>query len=402
MARAWFSLSIAICLLLPECLFAQQSFPSPLIEIHDTEFKVSSPPSQGATGNIRVSTDKIVVLNGRSFLLGSTLTRINSLAFSHDGKLLAAGKEHGRLVVWDVASQKIICVIDTGFDGVGRVAISPDNQFIAAASAAWVPGIKLWHIPDGQLANALEDTHANVGHLLYTLNPNLLIVSSGLFANPLEGAHANGGQPLNSPHPNPPIVPSGSTDVFDTASGKLVRSFASEMDSVLSNDGSTLLTVKGSEIVLRNTRDWTVERTLPRLTNYERPVFLDAARGLFLFEDRTDDHLFVAARTSDGQMLPDERLANLPKSWLDSSEFAAFDPNTGLVFGHSAGQLWALDMKTGKTCLSPQLISDGAALSPDGNLLAGAFDSETPTENQKHAGVEIWKTGALAKVCHLQ
>jgi len=363
MVRISFCLSIGTCLLLPSALLAQRSFPSPSIQLHDVKFKAPEP--------LRTVAGKIVVINGRTVGLPLTPTQINSLAFSQDSKLLAAGKEYGRLIVWDVASQQVVQVIDTGFKSVGRVAISPDNQFIAAGASTG-PSIKVWHISDGQLASTLENTHANVLQLIYTHDPSLLIVFSG------------------------------STDGFDTVSGKLVKSFPDERDPVLSSDGSALITMKGATIIVRNTRDWTVTRTLPRLSDYERPAFWDETRGVFLFEDQTDDHVFIAARTSDGQMVSDEKLANLPKSLLTFYDFGAIDPHTGLAFGHSAGQLWALDLKTGKTCLSPQLLSDSAALSPDGTLLAGAIEPETPTDNQKEAGVNLWKTEDLAKACHMQ
>lgn len=363
MSRTWFGLLISTCLLLPGSLFAQHSFPSPFTRLHDVKFESPKGPHPKAAG-------KLFVLNGRPVALPLTSTQINSLAFSEDGKLLAAGKEHGRLVIWDVTSQQVVSVIDTSFQSVGRVAFSPDNQFIAAAATSG-PSISIWHISGGESAVTLQNTHANVLQLFYA-QPNLLFVFSG------------------------------STDGFDTASGKLVRSFLGERTPVLSNDGSTLVTVKDSTIVVRNTRDWTIERTLPKLTPPERPVFWDTARGTFLFEDFTDDHVIVAARASDGQLLPEAKLSNLPKSWLSFYDFGAIDPNTSLVFGHSAGQLWALDLKTGKTCLSPQLLSDSAALSPDGNLLAGAIEPATPTDDQKQAGVELWKTADLAKACDMR
>lgn len=364
MLRTWFSLlSIGICLLLPNSLLAQRSFPDASIQLHDVKFKPAEPidPKKAS---------QLFVVNGHTVALPSTPTQINSLAFSPDGKLLAAGKQHGRLVVWDVASKAVISVIDTGFPAVGRVAFSPDSQFIAAA-AAWGPSIKLWHISDGQLANTLDNTHANVLQLIYP-QTNLLIVFSGL------------------------------TDLFDTTSGKLVRSFLNDRDPVLSTDGSTLVTVKDSNLIVRSTRDWNVVGTLPKLVSPERPVFWDVTQGVFLFDDMTDDHLFVAARTSDGQMVPEDKLANLPKSSIPYEDFAAIEPQTHLVFGHSGGEVWALDLKTGKTCFSPQLLSNSAALSTDGTLLAGAMEPATPTDNQKDAGVLIWKTEDLAKACHMQ
>ena len=363
MFRTGFIVSIALCLVLPGSPRAQQAFPPPSTELHDVKFKFTDPHT---TAEVRFE-----VATGRTVVVPRTPTQIDSLAFSREGKLLAVGKEYGRLVVWDILSEKIVCTIDTGFNSVKRVAISPDNQFIAAAAASG-PTIKIWHFPDGRLANTFENVTANVLGLIYAPSPNLLITLSA------------------------------ATNVYDTASGERVRSFPDERDPVLSTDGSTLLTTNSSSIIFRSTSDWTIQKKLPRLTDFERPVFLDLAEGLFLFEDMTDDHVFVAAQTSDGQTLPEEKLANLPGSKRGLSDFAAIYPHTSLVFGHSSGQLWALDLKTGRTCLSAQLFSDSGALSPDGNLLAGAFEPETPTDDQKKAGVGLWKTDSLAKSCFQQ
>jgi hypothetical protein len=174
--------------------------------------------------------------------------------------------------------------------------------------------------------------------------------------------------------------------------------------AVLSTDDTTLMTVSSSAIILRNVSDWKQQKTLPKLTPYEWPVFVDTALGLYFFGDGTDSHLFVAARLSDGQMPPDVKLANLPKTTAlyETAAFAAVDPHSGFAFGHSGDRLWALDLKTGKTCLSPDLFSASGAMSADGSILAGAIDSQTPTKDQKAAGVALWKTDAIAKACHLR
>ena len=363
MTRITFCLPIGVCFVLPCTLLAQRAFPSPSIRLHDLPFKAAPTPAQS------LSLDKLFIVDGRSVAIPSTSTQINSLVFSPDGKLLAAGKEHGRLVVWNIATQQVLSVIDTGFPSVGRVAVSPDNQFIAAAVKSG-PAVKIWHIAGGEPVVTVQNTHANVLQLFYA-QPKLLILFSG------------------------------STYGFDTSSGELVKQL-DESTPLLSADGNTLVTIKKSDIVVRSIHEFSVERTVPKVVPSERPVFWDTARGTFLYEDTTDDHVIVAARTTDGQLLPDAKLANLPKSTLGFYDFGAIDPGTGLVFGHTAGQLWALDLKTGKTCLSPQMLSNGAALSADGKLLAGAIEPGTPTDNQKDAGINIWRTDDLAKACHMQ
>lgn len=373
MFHKWPFLPLSACLVLAGSLPAQRSFPRPYTQLHDVKFEIPKSAQRGITG--------MVVVGGHIVPLASSATRIHSLTFSQDGKLLAAGKDYGRVVMWDVAAQKVICAIDTGFVSVGQIAISPDNQFIAVAAVSGL-SIKLWHIPDGQFATTIDNPRANVPRvtfmtvkLTYTRDRNLLIVSSG--------------------------VPE-STDLFDTSSGKIVRSFPGERNPILSTDGSTLITLSGPEIILRNTTDWSIQQRFHKLTEPEQPVFWDVKQGAFLFKDFSDDHLFVAARTIDGQMLPDTKLADLPKSWLNLSDFAAIDPGTGLVFGHSAGELWALDLKTGETCESDQLLSDAGALSPDGSVLAGATEQLMPSDDQKQIGIGLWKTASLAKACHMK
>jgi WD40 repeat protein len=366
MSRTRFGLLIAFCLLLPCSLLAQRSFPSPSAQLHDVKFKVTEPPPP--------KEGKYVDVDGRRFVrVDPTPTRINSLSFSNDGKLLAAGKDFGRLVLWDVASERVLCVINTGLTRVGLVAIAPDDQIVAASPVGGL-GIKLFHIPDGRLVNSFETGNFAILRLMYTFDSSFLIVSTN------------------------------ATFVLDTTSGAHAADFPGEDRPVLSSDGSTLMTASKSTLILRSARDWKEQRRLPKLIPYERPIFLDLARGLFIFEDTSDEHVFVAARLSDGQMPTDLRLANLPKPTplYYNYGFAAIDPHSDLLLGDSGDQVWSLDMKTGETCLSPYLFSGIGAISPDGSLLAGTIDSGTPTENQKKAGVDIWKTSDLAKACHMQ
>src|SRR5712691_6490507 len=61
-----------------------------------------------------------------------TPTTINVLSFGKNGALLAAGKDFGRVVVWDVANKKFLCAVETGQGIVHAVAISPDGQTLAS------------------------------------------------------------------------------------------------------------------------------------------------------------------------------------------------------------------------------------------------------------------------------
>jgi WD40 repeat protein len=80
-----------------------------------------------------------------------TPTTINVLAFSKDSKLLAAGKDFGRVVVWDLPSRKVLCAVDTGQGIVHAVALSADGQLMATGGDGDRLSLKLWHLPDGKL-----------------------------------------------------------------------------------------------------------------------------------------------------------------------------------------------------------------------------------------------------------
>ncbi len=65
-----------------------------------------------------------------------TPTTINVLAFSKDSRVIAAGKDFGRVVVWDVPSRKFLCAVDTGQGIVHAVAVSADGQLMATGGKA--------------------------------------------------------------------------------------------------------------------------------------------------------------------------------------------------------------------------------------------------------------------------
>ena len=76
-----------------------------------------------------------------------------SLAFSSDGKLLAAGGSDGAVRVWNTDDQKLVKELKQHGDWVSGIAFSPDGKFLASGSidktvqiweaGAWNPIVKL-------------------------------------------------------------------------------------------------------------------------------------------------------------------------------------------------------------------------------------------------------------------
>jgi hypothetical protein len=89
-----------------------------------------------------------------------------------------------------------------------------------------------------------------------------------------------------------------------------------------------------------------------------------------------------------------------PKVQYQRGGFAAFDASVPYVmFGHSDGRLWAWNSRSGQICVSELMYSESGALSPDGNILAGAKDNSILAQGQNPNGVLIWDTKRVALQC---
>ncbi len=100
--------------------------------------------SRMATG----SSDGTVMLRAGQQLdvLEGGAGEVRSVAFSPDGKLLAAGNRYGTVRVWDVATRKETITLKGFMGDVWSVAFSPDGKTLAAVDTDWKkPGaVKLY------------------------------------------------------------------------------------------------------------------------------------------------------------------------------------------------------------------------------------------------------------------
>ena len=141
----------------------------------------------------------------------------NSVAFSPDGKTLAAGNATGRTALWNVAASKLaVTLTDPGSKGVGSVAFSPDGRILAAGD--FNGRTYLWDVATGKLAAALADPGGK-GVNPVAFSPDGRILAAGDF--------------------------NGRTYLWDVATGKLAAALADpgskSVDSVaFSPDGRTL------------------------------------------------------------------------------------------------------------------------------------------------------------------
>jgi len=298
-----------------------------------------------------------------------TPTTINVLSFGKNGALLAAGKDFGRVVVWDVANKKFLCAVETGQGIVHAVAISPDGQTLATAGEGDNFKLKLWHLPDGILIRTYDSFAGFIHSVVFGPTGEWIVFAEN----------------------------TGPTRVLDLATGKVLLELKETSFPVLSTDGTVLMTANKTEFIIWKTSDWSKLRSLPRSPAYAVLLAVHPETDKFVYSYAG---VFALARLSTGELLPSNQPSSLPKFNLSAGGFAAIDTGAPeLVLGHSDARLWAWDTKSGKTCTSEVLYSDSGVLSPDGTLLAGAKDNSILAQGQSPDGVLLWDTQRLVQSC---
>jgi WD40 repeat protein len=125
--------------------------------------------------------------------------RINAIAFSANGKLLAVGREQEPGAIWDMATFKELYRLDDSPNGVRAVAFRPDGKALAVAghgpAGLWDPatGKKLCDLEDTPLYQVWQMAFSPDGKTLAIGNLASSIghyhATSGRARSPLDGDH---------------------------------------------------------------------------------------------------------------------------------------------------------------------------------------------------------------------
>jgi WD40 repeat protein/tRNA A-37 threonylcarbamoyl transferase component Bud32 len=108
---------------------------------------------------LRSRDGKIVVYDLLSerieFVLGNQNDWIAQLDVSHDGtRLAASGRTHGIARVWDIGTRRMVCEINAHEKGVYTVALSSDGKLLATGS---IDGsAKIWEVETKQLLHSIK------------------------------------------------------------------------------------------------------------------------------------------------------------------------------------------------------------------------------------------------------
>ena len=332
------------------------SFPAPDTILADVKHKEPKSGVQLGAGNT------LTIQSGVG-----TPTTINVLAFSKDSKLLAAGKDFGRVVVWDVPNRKFLRAVDTGQGIITAVALSPNGQLMVTGGQGDRFSLKQWDLRDGKLMQTYNHFNGYVKSATFGPAGTWIVVWDNF----------------------------GETRVLDIATGKQLVDLKDEYAPLLSSRGDTMVTVSKASFTLWSTPDWTRKRTLPRPPDNPWPLALNAESDSLV---TASPGAFRLLRLSTGEASPSVPKPELPKFNLSEGGFAAFG-NDNLLFGHSGGRLWVWNIGTGQTCVSDPMYSASGSLSPDATLLTGAKDNSIFAQTRTGEGVWVWDTSKLVAKC---
>ncbi|MDD4651256.1 MAG: transglutaminase domain-containing protein [Methanothrix sp.] len=187
-------------------------------------------------------------------VLGNLSNPKNSVAFSPDGRVLAAGCQNGTIILWDAASGREMRALKGHSEWVSSLAFSPDGGTIASTSGDNT--IKLWNVNDGREIRTLQGHSDWVENVAFS--PDGRTIASGSYDGTIRIWNAADGseiRSLNSEHvlsvsfsPNGRTIASGSIDssikLWDVDSGSEIRTLNGHsgpvMDVAFSPDGRTI------------------------------------------------------------------------------------------------------------------------------------------------------------------
>jgi len=349
-----------LLLLVPFCLAGQpaspmipaRSFSEPDFVLHDAQHKEPQSGVQFGPGGITIQSGV------------GTPTAINTLAFSGDGKRLAAGKDFGRVTVWDFPGRTVLRSFDTGQGIVSAVALDSDGTVLATGGNGDKFSVKLWSVTSGKLMRTIK--------LGLDYAKDLRFAPSGKWL----AATYNGARSY----------------ILDPATGSVVLELKNTHGIRFSKDGTTLFTGDAENFATWSTSNWARSGSVSR--SKELPVMLAVepqGERMAVFQT-WNVYLY---RLSTGERLS---VSPLPKNSTQIPKFAEFSVDGSLLFLTTNDRLWVWDTRTNGACESVVMFSSGGALSPDGRWLAGSKD-DSIFSKERTDGVWVWNTEKLAEAC---
>jgi WD40 repeat protein len=274
----------------------------------------------------------------------------HSIAFSHDGRLLATTGDGGAVDIWDVKSHRRAGVISTGaVPGVEGVAFSPTADTVATTEPT---GIQLWSAPSGRPIGQPVSTQDDDNGVVFSPD-----------GSTLAGAQLGKQVDLWDLSTDPPIdnsvtIPSGSAAAIAMSRRGVL--------AVASSDGSTTLWDLASGTQLATLPG-------PRGTGATSVAFDRAGTTLAVGGDDGKIRLWNVDRDTEVGTLSGD---------TEGIETVAFSPTNDILASGSDDQTIRLWNGVTRTEIGDPLTGhngavDAVAFSPDGRTLASFGGDET-------------------------
>jgi WD40 repeat protein/transcriptional regulator with XRE-family HTH domain len=364
-----------------------------------------------STLDIRQASLREAVLHDTNFgyahfthtLFLETFGPILAIAFSPDGRLLAAGTANGEIRLWQVVDYRQLLVCEGHTDWVKSLAFSPDGRRLASGSVDQT--IRLWDVMTGTCLHTLKGHSAPVHSVAFNVKSDLL--ASGSVDQTIRLWDPKSGHDLDtlSGHtgsirsiafsPNGDVLASGSKDqtlrLWDITTRRclnILQGHTASVRAVAFNADGRLLASGSSDHTLRL---WSTDtgQVIKVLEGHQQRVLSIAFDpSEHVIASSSDDRTIRLWNVSTGQCLATLRGHN---DWIRS---IAFHPRRSLLASGSDDQtirLW--NSNTGQCLTTLQGYTNttwSIAPSPDGTLIASGSNDRA---------IRLWhvETGQILK-----
>ncbi|MCP4108202.1 MAG: TIR domain-containing protein [Desulfobacteraceae bacterium] len=222
-------------------------------------------------------------------LFTQTFGNILSVAFSPDGKLLAASDINHEIRLWQISDDKPLLTFKGHEHWVRSVVFSPDGQTIVSGSTDKT--VRIWRVRDGKCLNILRGHANSVYTVVFSRDGQLL--ASGSYDRTLKIWRISDGECLKSLKghsncvasiafsPDDQTLVSGSDDqtvkIWDVNSGENINTLREHSNWVrtvaFSPDGQSIASGSDDQTIkIWDINDWKCLRTLIGHQNFVRTV----------------------------------------------------------------------------------------------------------------------------------